>query len=157
MLVFSHSALGQTKYETYYNARFGYRISYPPDLLAPDKAEDATASGKIFSAKDRTAEMRVFAHFNALSHTLDEQYKEALKEHDAAGVTYKVLLKNGFVISGIKDGKIFYRKTLFRKVSAELEVFYTFTIEYNESERRKFDAAVRKIARSFRFDPKADV
>ncbi|HLM02454.1 MAG TPA: hypothetical protein VK400_15485, partial [Pyrinomonadaceae bacterium] len=83
--------------------------------------------------------------------------KEALKDYGAEGVTYKVLLKTGFVISGTKGGKIFYRKTLFRKVTAELEVFYTFTVEYNESERRKFDAAVRKIARSFRFDPKADV
>ncbi|HLL99946.1 MAG TPA: hypothetical protein VK400_02760, partial [Pyrinomonadaceae bacterium] len=69
LLVFSNCAHGQTKYKTYYNARFGYQISYPPDLLAPQKEEDATASGKIFSAKDRTAEMRVFAHFNALSHT----------------------------------------------------------------------------------------
>jgi hypothetical protein len=158
ILLFSTFVCGQTKYKTYHNARFGYSISYPSDLLAPNKEEDMPASGKIFLSKDRNvAEMRVFAHFNALFHTLDEQFKEDLKSYGAEKVTYKVLLKNSFVISGIKDGKIFYQKTLFRRIKEDLEVFYTFTIEYKESERQKYDSAVRKIVESFRFDPKADV
>ena len=155
ILAFSAFAYGQTKYKSYSNARFGYSISYPADYLSPQKLEDVSNSGEIFLSKDKSAEMRVWGEYNAQYRTLEQQYQEDLKNY-GEGVTYKVLLKNGYVISGIKDDKIFYQKTLRRRLK-EIDVFYTFTIEYKKSERKKFDTIAQQIAKSFRFNPNADV
>lgn len=155
ILIFAMTGFAQTKYKTYANARFGYSIEYPADLLTPSRIEDATNSGKTFLSKDKSAEMRVWGEYDALERTLEGEFREDLKEY-GAGVTYRVLLKNSFVISGIKGDKIFYQKTLRRKLK-EIDVFYTFTIEYKKSDREKFNAIVQQIAKSFKFDPNADV
>ena len=60
------------------------------------------------------------------------------------------------MVSGVRDGKIFYRRTLRRK-SGTTDVFYTFTIEYPSEARGRYDTIVKRIADSFRFDPSADV
>lgn len=149
----SQTAPGQTKYETYSNARFGYEIQYLSDLLKI-QPPSFTGDGRIFLSKDKKAEMRVWANFNATFVTVHEQFDEDLKGY--SGITYKRLLKNSFVISGVRNGKIFYQKTLYHKFK-ETDVFYTFTIEYPNTQKSKFDAIVTRIARSFKFDPKADV
>ena len=155
ILIFFQTVSAQSKYKTYYNARYGFSISYPSSLLAPQKAEDVSSSGEIFLSKDKETEMRVWGEYNALEQTLERRYNENIKDY-GDGVTYKILLKNGYVISGVKDEKIFYQKTLRRK-HKETEVFYTFTIEYKKSDRKKFDPVIRQIADSFKYDPNADV
>jgi len=60
-------------------------------------------------------------------------------------VTYQVLRRDWFVVSGIEDGRVFYQKTILRN-----DVFKTFRIEYDESEKGVFDPITTKIASSFR-------
>jgi len=153
VLIFSAVVCAQTKYKTCTNARFSYSVLYPSDLLKPKKEWDATNSGEIFLSKDKSAEMRVWGEFNALFRTVGEQFDETVKDY-GAGVTYRALLKNGFVVSGIKNDKIFYQKTLYHKFE-NIDVFYTFTIEYKKTDRRKFDSIIKKVADSFKFDPNA--
>jgi len=147
-------AFGQTKYKTYPNERFGYSILYPYELFQTQKFS-FNGDGGRFISKDESAEMSVWAHYNAMEHTLKEEFEEDLKSYGDK-VSYKLLLKNGFVISGTKDDKIFYQKTLYHKFK-DTEVFYIFTIEYKTKARKKFDPIVRKIAQSFNFNPNADV
>ena len=59
------SALGQTKYQTYSNARFAYSIDYPTDLLTPQD-ESQNGDGRVFTAKHGSAELRVWGQYNAL-------------------------------------------------------------------------------------------
>ena len=147
------AALGQSKYSTYNNSRFGYSIQYPSDLLKmQDEAENG--AGTTFVSKDGSSEMRVWGQHNAPSRSVRSEYVEALKRSDT-NFTYKSLLKNGFAISGTSGDKIYYQKTLYRP--AKGGVFYTFTIEYPASERAKYDAVVQRIVKSFKFDPSADV
>jgi hypothetical protein len=155
VLIFSGTAFAQVKYKTYVNGRFGYSILYPYELLQI-QPPPFNGDGRRFLSKDKGAEMAVWGNFNALFRTVNEEYQGTLKDY-GDGVTYKVLLKNGFVISGIKNDKIYYQKTLYHKFKENLDVFYTFTIEYKKSDREKFDAVIQKIAESFKFDPKADV
>jgi hypothetical protein len=154
-LVFSALAFGQTKYKAYSNTRFGYSILYPSDMLKPSKLKDASNSGEIFYSKDKSVEMRVWGEYNASFKTLEEQFEDELQNF-GKNVTYKILLKNGFVISGFRNGKIFYQKTMRRKLE-EIDVLYTFIIEYKKTDRKKFDSIIQKIAKSFKFDPKTDV
>lgn len=146
-------AFGQSRYVTYNNARFGYSIEFPSELLEMQDESD-NGDGTRFVSKDGSAEMRVWGQFNALNRSVRDEYAEALERADT-NFTYKSLLKNGFAISGISGDKIYYQKTLYRPGKGG--VFYTFTIEYPAAEQAKFDAAVKRIVKTFKFDPSADV
>lgn len=155
VICFSISAFGQVKYSTYHNGRFFFSIDYPSSLLVMQDPP-ANNDGRIFLSRDSKVEMRAWASYNALFRSVEEQFAEDLKGHEGENVTYKTLSTNWFVISGLADGRIFYQKTLYHKFK-ETDVFYTFTIEYPKAEKGKYDQIVRRIEKSFRFDPNADV
>ena len=142
ILVLSAFAFGQTKYKTYNNARFGYSISYPSDLLTPQGEAD-NGDGQVFSGDG--AEMRVYGSNSLLNETLRKEYN-ALLEEKGGSVTYKVFKNTFFVISGKENGRIFYQKTMEDSDGA----FITFMIEYDESKRRTYDAVVTKIVKTFK-------
>ena len=141
----------QVKYETYANSRFGYVIEYPVGVLTPqDEAQNA--DGRAFFSKDKTAEMRVWGQYNALFDTLKKAYLSDLKERPT-GISYKVLLKNSYVISGTRGGKIFYQKTMLHGKDGESgAIFCTFTIEYRAADKAKYDPIVKRISTSLQFN-----
>ena len=150
-LIFVSSALGQIKYQTYSNARFAYSIDYPTDLLTPQD-ESQNGDGRVFMAKKGSAELRVWGQYNALFDTLKTAYLSDLKER-GAGVTYKTLLADGYVISGTKGGKVYYQKTILSGTDGDAgATFATFVIQYNKSEKAKWDPVAAKISRSFKFE-----
>lgn len=159
ILLVSHFASGQTKYDTYDNQRFHFSIEYPSDLLKMIEPPPTNGDGRIFRSKDNSVELRAWGQHNALMHSLAAEYSETVGKYGSA-VTYKKLMSGGFVISGNQDGKIFYQKTLFRKDrenAADIGVFFTFTIEYPKKLKKKLDPVVKRIAKSFRFDPNAEI
>ena len=150
IFLLAQTTAGQSDYVTYYNSRFEYSIKYPTKVFFPQE-EAPNGDGRVFAAKGG-AELRIWAQYNALMETLKEAYQSDLKEH-GAGVTYKVLQSNGYVISGTKGNKVYYQKTLLNGSDGDGgAVFATFTIEYKKSEKAKYDAIVTKIAASFKFD-----
>jgi hypothetical protein len=80
-----------------------------------------------------------------LHDTLSKEYAALLKEKGKS-VSYKTLGKNFFVISGNRNGKIFYQKTVANGDGA----FITFLIEYQASKRTIYDKAVTKIVKSLK-------
>lgn len=147
-------ALGQTKYSTYTNDRFFFSIDYPATLL---KMQDAPENddGRTFFSGDSTVEMRVWGQYNALSETLKQKYNATLKSFPQKP-SYMVLGPTRYVVSGLRDGKIVYVKTLYRKAK-DVEVFYTLTIEYPAADKARWDAVVTHIANSFKIIPGADI
>ena len=142
---------GQTNYETYSNARFEYALKYPADIFTPQE-EAQNGDGRAFLSKDGTAKVLVWGQYNALFKTLKTSYSEDLKSRKK-GVSYKALLKDGYVISGKSGGKIFYQKTIFNGKDGDGgAAFGTFQIEYRSSDKAKFDPIVRNMAASFKFD-----
>jgi hypothetical protein len=129
-------------YRTYTNARYGYSIAYPVGLLVPQGEAD-NGDGQKFLSKDGRAMMLVFGS-NRLERSLEDEYRSAQAGEGNRNVTYKVLKKDMFVVSGTENGKIFYQKTLLRG-----DVFKTFIIEYDESQRTTFDSITSRVARSF--------
>ena len=146
-------AAAQVKYSNYENGRFGYSIEYPLTLAM--QPPPMNGDGRIFLSKNKDVEMRVWGEYNALFRSVQQVFDEALETY-GDGVTYKRKLKDSFVVSGTKDGKIFYQKTLYHKFEST-DVFFTFTIEYPLGQRKLYDAVVEKVSRSFRFDPDFDV
>jgi hypothetical protein len=134
-------------YKTYSNARYRYSVSYPEGLLIP-QGESDNGDGQKFLSKDGRAEMRVFG-FHNLDGSLEDAYQAAqfYKKDESTRhvVTYKVLRKSWFVVSGLLDGRIFYLKTILRG-----PVFKSFVLEYDESQKAAFDPVVARIAQSFK-------
>ncbi|MCW5955485.1 MAG: hypothetical protein KIT61_02800 [Pyrinomonadaceae bacterium] len=152
---FGTSVFGQVKYSTYHNSRFFFSIDYPSSLVIMQDPP-ANNDGRTFLSKDGRVEMRAWGQYNAQFLTVEEQFAEELNGHEFEAITYKTLSKNWFVITGVLGRRVFYQKTLYHRFK-ETGVFYTFTIEYPESEKRKYDPVVKRIEKSFRFDPNADV
>ena len=143
ILFLTQFAGGQTKYNSYGNARFGYSISYPSNLVGKGEAENS--DGQVFEARDKSAKLTVWGANNALNQSLKEIYNGDLKERGKS-VTYKTIGANFYVISGKKDGKIFYQKT----IRSNDDTYFTFIFEYGESKRSTYDKAAAQIAKSFK-------
>jgi hypothetical protein len=141
-LALSQAVSAQTDYRTYSNARFGYSISYPADLLTP-QGEAENGDGQIF--KNADAEMRVYGSNMLLNETLQKEYNALLRKYGKS-VGYKVLRANFFVVSGRRNGRIFYRKTMENSDGA----FVTFEIEYREAKRAVYDKVTSRAAASLK-------
>ncbi|HLM60545.1 MAG TPA: hypothetical protein VK308_07070 [Pyrinomonadaceae bacterium] len=142
VILLSQVVFGQTDYKTYANARYGYSISYPADLLEP-QGESDNGDGQVFKNSD--AEMRVYGSNSVLGETLEKQYWKLLKNYGKS-IAYKTFREKFFVVSAIRNDKIFYQKTFENSDG----VFITFEIEYKKSERAKYDKVVTKIVKSFK-------
>jgi hypothetical protein len=136
----SANVFAQGGYKTYSNARFGYSVSYPANILIP-QGEPDNGDGQVFLSRDGHAEMRVFGRYNVQNETLRSAFNSA---QEGKSVTYKLLRGNFYVVSGHKDGKIFYEKTMLKG-----DTFKTFMIEYDEADASTYDAITARVARSF--------
>jgi hypothetical protein len=134
-------------FQTYRNARFNYSISYPANILVPQGEAD-NGDGQKFVSRDGRTEMIVYGANNSLDKTLRQLY-DAESSSTAGGgnrrVTYRLLKRGWFAVSGIEGGRIFYQKTLLTN-----GVIKTFRIEYNEEAKATFNPITTKIARSFK-------
>jgi hypothetical protein len=131
-------------YDTYYNNRFEYVVKYPENLLdqlPPPQNND----GRSFVSPQGSINMAVSGSHNVPQRNLNEIYQNRLQAYQEAGrVTYKTQQDNWFVISGYKDGNVFYTKTfLYNNDVLELR------LNYDRSLQPEFDAIVAQISNSF--------
>lgn len=141
-------------YSTYANARYGFSIAYPQQLLKPQDESD-NSDGRIFVSSDNNAELRSYGchaiKADGSTQSVFEEYNDALEEYSPknnAVVTYKKLGANWFVISGVRNNKVFYRKTLGKRGD-----FMTFIIEYPVSMKSTYDAVTENVATFFVANP----
>ncbi len=126
----------------YANARFGYSLTYPADLFTPGP-ESENGDGRTFDGPDG-ARLLVFASHNALGSTVAAAFDE---ERLAPGleVTYSVKKKDWFVVSGVKDGMIVYRKSILKD-----DVWHTLELTYPYGLKARIDPLVEGIVSSFK-------
>lgn len=139
---------GQTGvYGCYTNNRYGYVVAWPKQYLT-GQGESDSGDGQIFSSPDGQARLACWAYFNdVLGESISQAYAQAIQEAGAQ-VSYKHLGKDFFVISGVRDGMIYYRKTLLTHgVQASFELSYAAQL------KAAFDPIVKDVARSFSVDP----
>jgi hypothetical protein len=135
----------QNDWQPYLNARFGYSICYPADLLVP-QGEAENGDGQKFLSKDSRAQMLVYGSNNALNQTVASSYSDELKAEAKAGfnITYKLLKPDYFVLSGSGSGKIFYERVVLVG-----DVFKTFRMEYPEDTKALFDPITSTMSGCF--------
>lgn len=137
-------------YDTYCNARFGYCIEYPHGLLLP-QPEAPNGDGRIFTDRNGTEILRVFGRINMDADgnpvSLTRQFQLDLQEAEKNGdsITYRKLGDTFFVISGYRQGAIFYRKTIARD-----DAFAYASMRYPATAKATYDPVSANISRSFR-------
>lgn len=128
------------------NERFGFRLKYPDGLFQPHRTSQA-GDGIVLESSDGAARLLVGAFANHAGYSLASyQSYLARQSHASFPVTYAPRGRTWFVLSGERDGKIFYEKVLF---SCGNGVITSFAMTYPAAQRQCFDAVVERMEDSF--------
>lgn len=131
---------------TYRNARHGFTIAYPTARFPEDPANESE-DGRLLVSKDGVARLLVGAFSNAESSTLDG-YRTYLIENNYVGaqIDYAPVRDKWFVLSGTRDGTMFYERVSF---TCGGKLINSWALLYPASERRTWDPVLERIARTY--------
>ncbi len=131
----------------YKNERFGFQFSYPGGLF--QRAETPNSdSGALWTSTDGAARLLATATVNETSETI-ESYRQFVMRETYADATfdYTPHRSTWFVLSGYKGENIFYERITF---VCQGRFIYGWQVNYPVSQRRKYDAIVEAIHRSYK-------
>ena len=134
-------------HQTHYNnERFGFTLSYPAKLFLTKILSD-NGDGITLYNGDRSLELRAYGSWYGDNIKQIYRDEQGWAKESGQKVTYKVLKKNWFVLSGIdrKKQTIFYKKTYFRDGKST-----SFRLEYPISDKAKYNSLVSMINKNFR-------
>lgn len=140
-------------FEKYCNERFDYCVDFPKELIFP-QPESYNGDGRVFKNKQGEDILTVFGRNNSDPDggniSLEQQYeddsRDILNEYKGKQVvTYQKLGNNFFVLSGYRNGKIFYQKTILKS-----DAFAYAILEYSEDESDVYKPIAENILKSFK-------
>ncbi|QCB43190.1 hypothetical protein E5673_13985 [Sphingomonas sp. PAMC26645] len=141
-----HSAGGQTaeaKWPVYVNARFGYHACYPAALLKP-AAVSPNGDGRRFTGAGG-AVLSVWGSNNALGDTVASNAAADRERLGNGGeVTYSVVRPTWYVLSGTRNGQIFYLKSVFAR-----DAFSTMELLYPANAGSTWTPVTSRLSRCF--------
>jgi hypothetical protein len=134
-------------WSTYRNARFGFRLSYPGGLFIASETPNRD-SGALWQSVDGAARLLATATPNETAETI-ETYKDFVMRESYADAKfdYTPTKDTWFVLSGQKGDTIFYERITF---VCDGRYIYGWQVNYPASQRRKYDAIVEAIHRSYK-------
>lgn len=138
--------------QTYSNARYGFSIQYPADLLT-EKTYPENGDGIWLRDRSGSVELIPSASLNINASSIKQIYRDAIKwkEDDKdIEITYKVQKKNWYVLSGYN-----YRKSsiFYIKYYSTGDILSGFTISYPIRDKRKYNQLINILSKSFRPSP----
>ena len=132
-------------WQLYVNKRFGTKIDYPADFLTGGYSS-INGDGTTLQSNDGRIELKVFASFNALGHTLAQHESWIWRSSQGRRVTYEKRGRNWFVLSGFEGDSIFYEK---RMMSDDGDIIHGFLLVYPATNKETMDPIVARLSRSF--------
>jgi uncharacterized protein YraI len=144
------AASGWTFYD---NPRFGTRIAYPANLFAPLPPPE-NGDGLGFRSIDGAAKFIVFGQFNVLEKTVEEMLADDLASGQYEQVTYQRKAANWYVLSGYRQGNVFYRKVI---VPAGTDILHAFEIDYPPRHKSVYDTITARMAKSLSAPTDTDI
>jgi hypothetical protein len=137
---------GQEEIATYTNKRFGFTLSYPTARFRP--REPLSEEGRVWISHDGSARLLAGALSNAEGMSLKDYREFILKESYAgAEIDYAPIRDTWFVLSGTRDGTIFYERVTF---TCGGRLINSWAILYPAAERQLYNRVVEQVARSYR-------
>lgn len=134
--------------KVYSNGRFGFSITYPADVLFP-QPEPMNGDGQSFLNKTGTVKLVVSGlngyENDSIENIYDYELYSSQEGNPKDVIVYKRQKNNWFVISGYRDGYIFYLKKYL--VDDHL---VTFDLSFPESEKEKWEPVLMKLLDKFK-------
>lgn len=141
--------LVQQEQNQYCNARFDYCIDYPSSLTPRPESENG--DGRIFVNQKGIECLRVWGSLNGDAEGNPQSLEEKLNEMKAAkksegySITYQSLNKNYFILTGKKQDKLFYQKTILKE-----DAFATAIAKGDRPGKEDFKVLSELVFKSFR-------
>ncbi len=131
---------------TYRNARHGFTIAYPTARFPEDPANESE-DGRLLVSKDGAARLLVGAFDNGENTSLAE-YRTYLLEKNYVGaqIDYAPVRAKWFVLSGTRDGTMFYERVSF---TCGGKFINSWALLYPAEQRRTWDPVLERIARTY--------
>ena len=128
------------------NDRHGFAIAYPIDVFE-QKSEPTTDEGRVLLSKDGKAKLLVGAFENADSQSL-EDYRQFLLDGQYAGATidYSAGKQRWFVLSGTREGEIFYQRVSF---TCGGKLINSWAMLYPAEQRKTYDRVLTAISHTY--------
>ncbi|BDA85305.1 hypothetical protein Sa4125_28470 [Aureimonas sp. SA4125] len=126
---------------TYRNDRFGTEARFPAEAFPVAQPEPVNGDGRAWTAPNG-AELFIYARANRGGETPRSIIADRAADDT---VTYKKAGKRWVVVSGYRDGKIFYERYIFRG-----DLVHSVAIRYPEAARNRYDKLVGPITNSLR-------
>jgi hypothetical protein len=141
------SAQEQGSFAIYRNERHGFSLTFPADTFAsqPPVGND---EGRVFVSRDGNARLLAGALTNADRVNLRDYRMLVLQQsYRGANIDYAPVGATWFVLSGTRDGLIFYERVTF---TCGGRLINSWAMLYPAAERRLYDRIVEQVARSYR-------
>lgn len=140
------AAQGQEEIATYHNKRFGFTLSYPTARFRPK--EPLSEDGRVWMSHDGNARLLAGALPNADGMNVRDYREFLLKEsYSGAEIGYAPVSDTWFVLSGTRDGMMFYERVTF---TCRGRLINSWAILYPAGERQVYNRIVEQVARSYR-------
>ncbi|GGD16630.1 hypothetical protein [Aureimonas glaciei] len=129
---------------TYRNERFGTVATFPREAFPEAQPEPVNRDGRAWTGPNG-AELFIYARANRGGETPSTIIADRAADDT---VTYKKGGKRWVVVSGYRDGKIFYERYIFRG-----DLVHSVAIRYPERARTRYDPLVGPITLSLSAEP----
>src|SRR6185437_13958306 len=140
------SAAAQERWMTYANPRFGTTVDYPANLFPQRDPPPANGDGQGFRSRDGHMRLSAWGQYNVNDDT-PESYVKGIVEPDG-GLTYRQITSRYFVVSGLRNGEVFYQRCNF--AAKPDDVVDCFKLTYPTASKAAMDSVVARVSRSLR-------
>jgi hypothetical protein len=134
----------QDKWAMYMNPRFGTIVDYPASVFTVRDAPPDNGDGQSFHSGDGHAQLSVYGAYNAEGDT-PQRYLDKLADKD---VTYRRATAHYYVMSGTRNGELFYERCNFQPRG---DVIGCFFVSYPAQDKTAWDPIVTRLGKSLRF------
>jgi hypothetical protein len=139
--------LEETGIATYRNERHGFSLSYPAGTFTAQPSP-AKEDGRVFVSRDGSARLLAGALANADGLNMRDYRALVLRQsYQGAAIDYAPVANTWFVLSGTRDGMMFYERVTF---TCGGRLINSWAMLYPAAERRIYDRIVEQVARSYR-------
>ena len=147
LMTWPAQAAESSQWHDYVNIKYAYAVCFSANLLAPQGESDA-GDGQVFGGNDG-AKLLVYGGYEIDGKSLADRMKSDKAEivGRSGKVTYEALKGTWFVISGVDDQGVFYRKT----IAADGRLA-SFQLTYPAVLKATYDEVAAKLSRCLRFE-----
>ena len=131
----------------YANAKYGFSLSLPGDVFAPEPSRAQEAGGLWQSLDGRARLLAVAAPNESRESLLSYRAFVMQQTYKGAVFDYVPVRDTWFVLSGRMDGMMFYERINF---ACDGRYIYGWQMTYPIAERQRYDRVVEAIHRTYR-------